>query len=89
MGHINISFKMKDDDTLVCEVEDDGVGRQEQVLHPIKQHKSFAMKITQKRLAALGKNRSLDKKMEVVDLKDESGNALGTKVIINVPLNLN
>ena len=88
-GNINISFKMKDDDTLICQVEDDGVGRKREIPNELKQHKSFAMKITQKRLADLGKNRSLDKKMEVIDLRDESGNALGTKVIINVPLSFN
>ncbi len=60
-GTIRISFKLLDDNTILCIVEDDGVGRdkakQLQDKNPkLKSHKSMGTKITQERLEILQKN---------------------------------
>lgn len=72
---------------LCCEIEDNGVGRQESVRrNKNKNHKSFATKASQDRLALL--NRSLTDKigLTIEDLYHEDGSSKGTKVIITIPI---
>jgi len=74
---------------IILEVEDDGIGRekaQELLNQRDKNHKSMATAITQERIAVL--NRKLKRKitMEIIDLKDENGEAKGTRVVFGVPV---
>lgn len=92
-GMIKVSFMPKDDNTILCTVEDDGVGREKarilQENNPKhRDHKSLGTKITQERLEILLKDRGLkEKAVEIFDLIDEeSGEALGTKVEILIPI---
>lgn len=74
---------------LICIVEDDGVGRekaQEIKAASVLQQKSVGMKITQERLQALG--NVTGSQVEIVDLKDTQGLALGTRVIVRLPFKL-
>ncbi|MBK6525709.1 MAG: hypothetical protein IPG07_09240 [Crocinitomicaceae bacterium] len=48
-------------------------------------HKSTALKVTQERLASLNKNSEFIP-FEIVDLKDENGNAKGTKIILRLEI---
>ena len=76
---------------LVCEIEDDGVGREKSrkmqentVLHQGRQ--SHGMKINDERLRMIGKTKGA--KVEIVDLKNVKGEATGTRVIISFPFKL-
>jgi hypothetical protein len=73
---------------LVCTVTDNGVGRTRSA--EIKQrsvltHQSFATKATEKRLELINSSRQKKIKLEVIDLV-EGEKALGTKVVLEIPL---
>ena len=87
-GHIEIRFRLKYG-LIRVEVEDDGVGREKAQEIESKQtsrHRSMAISITSDRLDIL--NRKLKKKirMEIIDLKDASGQGCGTRVEFGVPV---
>ena len=87
-GHIQIRLQLKDGFIRV-EVEDDGVGREKAIeiesKHKIR-HRSMAISITRDRLDIL--NKKLKKKihMEIVDLKDDCGEGIGTRVEFGIPV---
>jgi hypothetical protein len=92
-GRIKIDFKLFDENTILCEVIDDGIGRQKarelQLRNPsFKDHKSMGTRITQDRLQILLQSRNMEQNaVEIIDLVDEnSGKALGTKVEILIPI---
>ena len=87
-GKFNIRF-IRSNNTLMLEIEDNDIGRekaQELLNQRDKTHKSMATAITSERIAIL--NRKLKRKitMEIVDLKDERGEAKGTRVVFGVPV---
>ncbi|MBW6492527.1 MAG: histidine kinase [Lentimicrobium sp.] len=87
-GKVDVRF-IRGDDKISLEIEDNGIGR-EMALEFLKQrdktHKSMATAITRERIAIL--NRKLKRKitMEIIDMKDEHGQAKGTKVVFGVPV---
>jgi tetratricopeptide (TPR) repeat protein len=92
-GKISIDFRLFDENTILCEVIDDGIGRQKarelQLKNPsFKDHKSMGTRITQDRLQILLQSRNMEQNaVEIIDLIDEkSGKALGTKVEILIPI---
>jgi tetratricopeptide (TPR) repeat protein len=87
-GRIQIRIR-RSGDRVILEVEDDGIGRvkaQELIRQRDKYHKSMATAITMERIRVL--NRRLKRKitMEIIDLKDEKGEARGTRVVFVVPV---
>ena len=52
----------------------------------LSQQKSHGMKITKDRLQLLG--RAKGAKIEIIDLLDTEGKALGTRVILRIPFKL-
>ncbi|MCC6727143.1 MAG: histidine kinase [Saprospiraceae bacterium] len=92
-GFIKIDFTLIDDNTILCTVEDDGIGMQKarelQLKNPnFKDHKSMGTRITQERLEILLRSRNSEENaVEIIDLLDEeTGKALGTKVEIRIPI---
>jgi len=89
-GNIKIIFKAEDE-MLLFEVIDDGIGREkskELQSQTGKKHASLATTITQERIENINKSlRKGKKKIEfnIFDLKDESGSPLGTKVVFHIP----
>jgi len=86
-GKISVILKIKED-SIFCIVEDDGVGREK--AGEIKsrsglEHKSRGMIITKERLEILSKQVKGKIYVTVIDLKDESGQANGTRVEIIIP----
>jgi hypothetical protein len=69
-------------------IEDDGIGRKKATSHKDEsmQHKSLALKISEERLLALRKNNTIPAGINIIDLKNEQGEACGTKVIICIPI---
>lgn len=83
-GMIKIDFDLKEN-YLLCVVEDNGVGRV--VKDFDENHKSTALIVTQERLDLLKENLNF-KTIEIIDLKDEQLNPIGTKIMIKIPLQL-
>ena len=92
-GLIKIDFMLKDENTILCVVEDNGVGRakarQFQESNPKYQnHRSLGTKITQERLEILLKSKNREEEVvKIIDLEDEmTGKALGTRVEVLIPI---
>jgi LytS/YehU family sensor histidine kinase len=89
-GFIKVNLLEKNN-YLILVIEDDGVGRKkarELEQSKDKDHRSMATTITNERLANLNKKLKQKIHFEIIDLKDENGNAAGTKVIFEIPLSL-
>ncbi len=87
VGNLDIKFSAEND-TLICEITDNGIGRSEakkQKAQIDQQHKSAALVVTQERLNILNKNGS-QKGFEIVDIM-KNDVAFGTTVILRMPLN--
>lgn len=75
-------------DLLKIVIEDNGVGRDKTRGYKKNDaHKPLGMRVTQERLNVINKIQEYGTaRVEIVDLKDESGNALGTRVEIYLPV---
>ena len=83
-GHIQITLKKKDE-LLVCEVVDDGIGREAAMKQKSnKDHTSVGVMLTQERLAII--NRSHPVSLCIEDLHDPQHNALGTRVTLFIEM---
>ncbi|MEL6195395.1 MAG: sensor protein lytS, partial [Bacteroidota bacterium] len=83
-GHIIIRF-FQNEKELVCEVDDDGVGRKKSLKTP-KKYESKALKITHRRLQLIRERTRKPASLEIIDLTGQEGGATGTKVIIRLPI---
>ncbi|MEX1001205.1 MAG: two-component regulator propeller domain-containing protein [Crocinitomicaceae bacterium] len=85
-GKIIVRFKLIHEHLLECTVEDNGIGREMaagKTSQKENYHKSTALEVTQERLANLNPTAKFVP-FEIIDLKDEKGQALGTKVIFRL-----
>lgn len=85
-GMITVRF-IRDEQAVICEIEDNGVGRSkaaELESEMRKDHKSAALDITQERLAQPTDDGKPSGKMEIIDLRHSDGTAAGTKVVIRI-----
>jgi tetratricopeptide (TPR) repeat protein len=87
-GYINIDLKL-DTDSILCSIEDNGVGRAKAM--EIKNgksnnHKSLGTSITESRLKLVNSLYGKNMKVDYTDLKDDEGNASGTRVVIRIPI---
>lgn len=88
--NLQLTFELDKDKAVICTIEDNGVGRKASAMlqsNNLKKHKSFATSATQNRIELLNVGREEDITLKIIDLEDEDGNALGTKVIIRIPKN--
>jgi len=80
----------QDKNHILCAIVDNGIGRskaQEMKENSMrKTQKSFGMKITQDRLELLNYIHKTNLSVRIVDLKDERGQASGTRVEIYIPV---
>ncbi len=73
---------------LNCIIEDNGIGREAAKKLRSKtatRRKSMGMRITQDRISMINRLYKTNASVEVTDLKDEQGNAQGTRVELNIP----
>ena len=85
-GRLDIELSMQDN-ILHCIITDNGVGREkaeEMNSKTAEKEKSMGLKITTERLALLNREKGLHTFYEIEDLKDENGNATGTKVTLKI-----
>ncbi len=88
-GHLVIHIIRKSNTLLECIIEDNGVGRdkaRELKSKSASTKKSLGMKLTEDRLALINKQAKLDSAVEIEDLRNETGEAAGTKVILKIPV---
>jgi LytS/YehU family sensor histidine kinase len=87
-GHIDIRFLLEDG-LIRFEVEDEGVGREKAREIELKQklvHRSLSTSITHDRLVKLNKKLKTKIHFEITDLKNNLGEAGGTRVSFGIPV---
>lgn len=85
-GLLRIEVK-KEANRLVCIIEDNGIGRKKSAAIKAalaEQRKSMGMDITKERIRRMGKVKG--QSLEIIDLTDDQGAALGTRVVLRLPL---
>jgi LytS/YehU family sensor histidine kinase len=88
-GHIQIKFSLKSNCVLNCIITDNGIGRkasEELKKNKSKYHQSMGVSISQERIGYYNRTKETETNIEIVDLYDEDGKALGTQVTINLPI---
>ncbi len=86
-GRITIDIRQLND-RLLCTLEDNGVGRDKARQlrdKSLLENKSMGIKITEDRLRLLSGEQAANV-IEIIDLKDNLDNAIGTRVIIYIPI---
>jgi tetratricopeptide (TPR) repeat protein len=86
-GNIVVRFILKGK-IIICEVEDDGIGREkawEAAYKSHKGHKSMATDIIKDRIANINKRMKSNISLSIIDLKSETDQALGTLVRLELP----
>ncbi len=89
VGEINLDIK-KIEDYLEIKITDNGVGRvksAELKKTSSNDHQSSGMRLTMERLNILNLNNKLEITCKIIDLYDKHDKAIGTQVIINIPIN--
>jgi sensor histidine kinase YesM len=87
-GKVSIALGLAKDHIL-CTIEDNGIGREasrEINRSKEKNHNSLGTQITESRLNLVSTLYGKDMKTRFTDLKDEQGNAAGTRVEIQIPI---
>lgn len=90
--NLSITFQLEDEDTLLCVIDDNGIGRQaarinkeqKQAASPI--NKSRGMSLVSNRLALLERKYGKEFSVEVTDKANEAGKSEGTRVSLKVPV---
>lgn len=91
-GFVKISFHLFDENTILCTIEDNGIGRKKakqlQMNDPkFQNHRSRGTNITEERLKILHSETPSGWFVKTVDLMDsELGSPAGTKVEIRIPI---
>lgn len=87
-GALLVDLKLNDN-MISCTITDNGIGREkasEIKSKKSKTYKSLGTNITGDRLKLINTLNNTEMKINYIDLKDESGYAIGTKVEITIPL---
>ena len=87
-GKLVVSFRDADE-YLICEIDDNGIGREAAAKMPKKKGKtSLATQITHDRLSAISQQAGRPATMEIIDKFDESDpkRSTGTRVVLKIPL---
>lgn len=84
-GTIDIKFR-EEKNNLYIEIVDDGIGRESALKKTTKDHKSFATEITNQRIKSIKKTYKREILFDIIDLKNNNNNPVGTKVIFKLPL---
>jgi ligand-binding sensor domain-containing protein len=91
-GKLSINFSLLQNNLLLVEIIDNGIGRERAMELKSKQvlkKKSYGMQITEDRIATINKTLGIAATCKIVDLKNEEGLPLGTKVELKIPIQNN
>jgi len=86
-GTIAVEIEMEGEDAVKISITDDGIGREKAAEFKSKSatHKSHGLKVTSHRIEMMNKINSTGAQVHIFDLKDELGNAKGTRVELIIP----
>lgn len=87
-GTVTINFEL-DENSLICTVTDNGTGIEKSKLlkeRSVSAHRSMAMNIIRKRLEMIENSTSRKSNLKIEELKDDTGESRGTKVILVLPV---
>jgi hypothetical protein len=87
-GHLNVRFRKEAGNLIRVTIQDDGVGRKEAKARKTQnatKDKSHGMRITGDRLRIVGKQLKADVSMQIEDMTNDQGEAVGTRVILKIP----
>jgi tetratricopeptide (TPR) repeat protein len=87
-GTIAIDFSIEKE-SLICTIEDNGIGfdKSKEIKETlVSVHKSMALDITKKRLEMMEASTSRKANVAIEELKNDAGEILGTKVVLNLPI---
>jgi sensor histidine kinase YesM len=82
MGKVIVRI-LNDGDYILCEIEDNGVGREySKKLNTIKNYESTGIKVTEKRINLYNETlkSAMPSNLTIIDIQDENGKISGTKV---------
>ena len=85
-GLISINFSIENE-SLICEIQDNGIGfdKSKEIKEAlVSVHKSMALDITKKRLEMMETSTSKKANVTIEELKDTTGEILGTKVVLKL-----
>jgi sensor histidine kinase YesM len=88
-GTVWVQVEQPQNDQLRITIRDDGVGRAKATELKSKsatQRKSFGMKITSERIELINQLYQTKTHVQINDLTDAMGNALGTQVVLDIPI---
>jgi ligand-binding sensor domain-containing protein len=83
-GKIKIDIELKEN-YIRCSIEDNGIGREKAAAIKAKrkiERKSVGMSITKERLGIINEEEI---NVKIIDLENDMGNAMGTKITIKIP----
>ena len=83
---LNIDFKLINKNTIICVIEDNGIGRAAAMKVKKLNEKSMGMQITKERLDLYYKETGKPFSFRVIDLLDQENLPLGTRVEIIFPI---
>lgn len=86
---LRIMFTLKDKGFLEVIIDDNGIGRARSAalnFYKAGRHQSFASKANETRLAILNKDSINKLGIEIIDKQSTTGEALGTQVILQIPI---
>jgi tetratricopeptide (TPR) repeat protein len=86
-GTITLDIKKLNSDFLKILISDDGIGREKAAEKSDKSgnHKSHGLQVTSHRIEMLNKLYAAGASLHIIDLKDDSGLAIGTRVELIIP----
>ncbi|NBA86123.1 hypothetical protein GVN16_10150 [Emticicia sp. CRIBPO] len=88
-GLIAINVTQPTENSLLVEITDDGVGRQQAAEYESKsavRKKSFGLKMTSERIEAINQLYKMEAEVQITDIKNGGDKPAGTKVNIKIPL---
>jgi sensor histidine kinase YesM len=89
-GLLYVGFKFSDENSILCTIKDNGVGRKAAGIIQRKnnpEHKSFATKILEERVNAFLVSDNIKITVNITDIYSDNGESNGTSVEIVLPFN--
>ena len=90
-GFVSITFKMEDEENLMCIIQDNGIGRAEAGLRQkeyqvVGTHRSMGTMITKQRLDLFNHSSKVKLSTNTLDLMDFDNSPMGTRVEVRIPV---
>jgi sensor histidine kinase YesM len=86
-GTITVDIRKDNDKFLIISITDDGIGREKaaEIKSKSATHRSHGLKATSERIEMMNNLNTTWAQVHIIDLKDDQGNALGTRVELIIP----